>query len=526
MEEQQILTIPAQSSIKGPSPIIGYAVTTIQRAHRIVGEERNIADAYCTGVTRHLPKKFRRHLLSSGDPGVGKTTVMEASLSPFGKDVVRVSRVTGAGLDRGESLDGKILYLEQLVGQEPIQILFLMSEGKLSLISAERDEKSGKVVSKQQTIEGMPVVTSTTIGSSVEGQYASRTSTQRIDESEAQTVRISKRKLTTWATVDHDDPEQLIGRLAWLDGKCRELGKSVRAIKAPWALSLEEKLPKVLAMRRGLDKILNLMGAICFIKSSVGLRPIVKEKIATGIEEAYLIATPEDLDDAIWILGKEIADSISFFLGRSREVFNWLKENPASTSKDASIGLHMSQTRAGEYLKSLTDFEHATREKVGSTYHYTATVDSEPTLELSASYDLTQLPKWVKDNFSMDHAQLLLPDRDIQPSVVFVESLPEPVFDSAKPIVSITGTINSAVSGSTLNNGLDGHDEDTGYDLTLKTLRSIDTGFWSYDYMVERVGKAVQDTTIAKGYLEVLARDGVLVQRSDGYWQLSTGLTQ
>src|SRR2546425_205278 len=266
------------SKIPGLSPVMSYIVNLYHRAYPIVGEAPNIAQIFCTAQTRHLPPQYRRHILPQGEWGMGKSTLLKTVLKPVWSDVRLFTRVTGPGLDRStESLDGKILFIEQILQAEPMQLSFLMSEGELAILSVERDPESKRMVSKETRVKGMPVVASTLTGGQVEAQFLSRVSTLKVDESAEQTQRITEKKLGDWSNRQMGDPTLIAGPLTWIDRKCRDLGPNVREIKAPWASKLKagENIPNVPSMRRGLDKIANLVNAIAFIKAALNLRPAV-----------------------------------------------------------------------------------------------------------------------------------------------------------------------------------------------------------------------------------------------------------
>src|SRR6266571_5532101 len=132
MTETQDLHIGA-SEIPGLSPLMSHIVKVYHHAYDIVGEEANIAQVFCTAETRHLPAQYRRHILPQGEWGMGKSMLLKTVLKPFWADVRLFTRITGAGLDRStEIFDGKILFIEQILQSEPMQLSFLMSEGELA----------------------------------------------------------------------------------------------------------------------------------------------------------------------------------------------------------------------------------------------------------------------------------------------------------------------------------------------------------------------------------------------------------
>ena len=230
-------------------------------------------------------------------------------------------------------------------------------------------------------------------------------------------------------------------------------------------------------MRRGLPKLANLVNVICFLKSALGLRPVVRVKLAEGVFESYLICDPEDLADAVYILGEEdLIESVGYFFARTREVYNFLLSNDGATSKDVAVGLKLSQNRSSEYLRSLKDFGHATRIKVGSEFHYSPVQDSLPELKLGpefikqlrAEYTPEVLRGWFQENFPGENARLLLPGTDIASAVVSVSMPSKPTFDTMNRTVPELDTITPIVPFSPP----DGYDTTTATD-TMGTIEGF-----------------------------------------------------
>jgi hypothetical protein len=428
--------IPSTSSVPGVSPLLSKIVDLYQKLG-LVGEARNITQIWLTLETRHLPRGFRRHVIPHGESGSGKSTVARTILKPFMFDVESYSRLTGPGLDRKtNSMDGKILFVEQIGGNEPGQLKFLMSEGELSLLYAERDE-TGRIVSKTHHIEGMPVVVSTLVGAYIDAQLLNRVSTPEIDDSDQQTGSIIKRKLTTWATVTKESPESILKQLQWLDKRCSELGKRVLDVKIPFAIQLEEKLPKVLAMRRGLDRIASLVACVAFVKAAVGLRAFVELERTEG-PNVYVIAMPEDLTDALFCLGSALAESVTLFFGKAKKIYEHLCANALANNSTRQVArsVGLSQNRAREYLNLLVDLGYATIQKEKQTFFYEAIAkDPNLTLNLDASFTTEDLQDWFDKEFVQTEAKL------VHPSVVIGCTPSEPEPPTVQPIVPEMPTI-------------------------------------------------------------------------------------
>jgi hypothetical protein len=382
---QDVVQIPSESSIPGLSPVLSHVVTQYQ-GMGLIREERNIAQSYVTCETRHLPATHRRSVIFQGESGTGKTKVVRTVLKPFWGDVENYTRFTGPGLERKEgSLDGKILFLEQIEGNEPGQLKFLMTEGSLTILVADRDS-SGRIVSRVHQLKGVPVVFSTLVGAVIDPQLLNRVSTLEIDDSPEQTERITRQKLQQWANIDRGQDEQLLRSIQQIDEKCRELGLHVKEVVIPFATQLEQGLPKILPMRRGTDRIMSLVSAIAFVKGALNLRPLVKLKEHGQFDRyIYVIALPEDLTDALYCLGEAFSDSLTYFFGKSKQIYEELCKNSCASSRDIARVLKLSQNRAREYLNSLVELGYATKTKDKGVYRYEAKPHDNSTLKLEAT---------------------------------------------------------------------------------------------------------------------------------------------
>jgi hypothetical protein len=376
----------------------------------LVGEERNIAQLFLTCMTRHLPAIYRRHAIPQGDSGSGKTELLRTVLAPFWSDVLNYTRVTGAGLERKrESLDGKILFLEQLEGSQPGQLKYLMTGGKLTILVADRDRSRESVFEQ----DGVAVVVSTLVGAMIDPQILNRASTLEIDESEAQTARIVHHKLEHWTNIHGErEEEPALEQIRRIDNQCKLLGPRVKEIKIPFALQLEQGLPKVLSMRRGADRFTSLVGADAFVKAAMGLRPLVIQKEQVG-RNIYVIALPEDFQDAMYCLGEGFADSLTYFLARARQVDEALEKNGGGSSADVARVLGLSQNRAREYLNYLVKLDYATKTMTKGTYRYEAKPhDIHPQIQpqiQQVTYSESDLKHWFKQQFPNNDADLNIP---------------------------------------------------------------------------------------------------------------------
>jgi predicted transcriptional regulator len=425
-------------------------------------------------------------------------------------------------------LDGKILFVEQIGGNEPGQLKFLMTEGELTLLYAERDE-TGRIVSQTHRIEGMPVVISTLAGAVIDTQLLNRVSTPEIDESEMQTSLILKHKLESWSTVQKEPPESILGQLQYIDAKCRQLGKQVIDVKIPFALQLEEKLPKVLAMRRGLDRIASLVAAVAFVKAVLGLRPLIQLSKA-GHPNQYVIAMPEDLQDALFCLGNALAESITFFLGKAKKIYDYLCGSALAnnTAREVARQIGLSQNRAREYLNMLVDLGYATRTKEKQTYQYEAIAkDRNLELNLEASFSDEELKEWHATQFDQSEGELLLPPLVIVGSSSEPKPSTVPGFVVKTPTIQQTARKASPDEHNNITKIPDGRDVENIDDnasesfpaILLGALRKIE-GPFSDDYAVEQITKTGLDRGQAEAWVKRIVSEGLLARDPDGYLRL------
>jgi len=518
--------MPSQSSVLGLSPLLAYVVTRYQLTG-LVGEEKNIAHLFLTCTTRHLKPKYRRHVVTQGETGAGKTTLIRKVLQPFWKDVERHTRVTGPGLDRKEeSLDGKILFLEQLIGSEPTQLKFLMTEGELSILVAERDKETGRVVSRIHRLKGMPVVISTLVGAEIDPQFLSRVSTLEIDESDDQTKAIIHKKLEEWSTVSSEEEWKVYGPLTWLDAKCCELGPYVEAVKIPFAKQLESGLPPTLSMRRGVDRILNLVAAIAFVKAAIGLRPLVEVKPIENVKQVYVVALPEDLDDALFCVGEKLVESVSYFFGRAKEVYDHLlKNSEENKSSDVAVALKMSQNRASEYLRLLAKLGHVTRTRQGREWCYFAVSGCQLELKLNATLTNVELSHWFSENFTEGSTELVLPkDMTLGPAK---PPLPVPVGSSSNPkddtltqIVPTEATIPTIVPKPTSKDHDTGTRQGHSHDLLHRAAAALtkEKGLATIDDLEKMLSGKVSSNEIYR-WMDVIVDEGLAERLDWGRWR-------
>jgi len=438
------IQIPPESKIVGLSSPLSRIVE-LYHEMGLVGEERNIPQLFVTAITRHLPRKYRRHMFPRGSSGSGKTTLVSIVLSVFGSDVERYTRVTGASLERKKNtLNGKILFLEQVEGTTPEQLRYLVSEGKLRILYVDHNG-----VSRSCEVGGGPVIFSTVVGTVADPQLSNRISTLEIDESQQQTSNIIHQKLALWTNIQTQSGKDAFQELQHIDALCKQLGSRIKEIMIPFGSQLEGALPKILSMRRGVDRLLSLVAAIAFLKAALGMRPQVKEQ-----NSIYVTALPEDLNDALYCLGETFSDSLRNFNGRYKEVYETLRNNSSASCKEIARNLQMGETTARDHLNSLLTEGLATRtrDKCG-IYRYKATPQGIPQLKLEVNYTESDLRNWVAQQFPSNTAHLTIPEEALtafeRPKPVQGRLPTDPNFATIQQTGQETGTNGEIVPDNT-----------------------------------------------------------------------------
>ena len=453
------IKIGIMSPVVGLSPLLGHLVCEYQKPtrekHALVGEGGNILQIFLAAETRYLPRHHRQHVVATGDTGLGKSELVRRVIMcpAIWRDVLHYTRITGPGLDRMQgSLDGKILFYEQLgEGQDPNQLKFAMTEGALRVLSSERSE-SGKWVSSEHLVPGEPVLMSTCVPTqNLDRQLLNRTNPLTVDESDQQTRKILESKLLHSSKVIKRDESELNHLVEVIDEACKKLGPAVVDVKIPFAVSFLEKLPIAPQMRRAVDHLTNLISSIAFLKTAVGLRGYVQLK-PSNPWQVYVVATPEDVTDALFCVGRNLADSVGYFVARSREVLSYIIEHPSEDPRQVARGLTppMSQNRSRELLNWLVEWGYATKERQGASFHYEATGRDLPQIDLKPSFSESDLESWIAQNFDVNEGEV------IQPTLPVVLVVPEFKLEptTISEIVAETPTIKPIVPELNTNHSI------------------------------------------------------------------------
>jgi hypothetical protein len=294
----------------------------------LVGEESNIKFLFCGYVSKDLPRRYRLHTIIASQSSAGKTSLVRKVAEPFARHMIDYTNFTGAFLKRQqESMDGKILLLEQLEktnDQDKVSVFdlkFLLSEGKIKVGVAERDEK-GKFVPTVLEVTGIPVVVTTSTNMRIDPETLNRMFLTQADESTEQTQRIVDFTLKSYSTLKLNNTwKEELEHLTVLAEKYRQLAWQISDIIIPFGDKLKKIIPSEnLTIRRDLPKILSLTAVIAFVHASnryrvqdnVGSNFIVGAFGETEKRFKYsIIADPDDFREALEIAGSAIKQTLN-----------------------------------------------------------------------------------------------------------------------------------------------------------------------------------------------------------------------
>jgi hypothetical protein len=406
----------APTSVK-LSPFVRAIVREIQRDGRIVGEERNIVAVFFTLLTKDFRKKLRLHAVLISLSGSGKSTLAEAVLTPFknsrATDVIEVTRITPASLDRfKETLDGKIVYLNQLTGSEPLTIIPLLSEGSLKLLTAEKTQNGNSIQTVLHEVEGMPCLLSTLTNPNFSSEFLRRTLELTLDESPQQTQRIIEAYAKTLATVTQPSIRRFLFCERVID-RVRDFRPSsiVDEVYVPFAPLLASKIPDTVSARSQWPKFLKMVQAIALVKS-ICYRGYYRAKMSgEGVKDfphTFAVATPEDFADAYFVLGSSFFEPIP---SAAERILNYLKSEIETdtfgreqfkrrTIRQIMSATHLSKTTVHKYTDLLGELGLIAKEMDAISGRETAMCQYvRSTLETNFELETFNIEEWISGNF-------------------------------------------------------------------------------------------------------------------------------
>ncbi|EEC0438258.1 toprim domain-containing protein [Salmonella enterica subsp. enterica] len=173
------------------SPDLAERITADMAACGVVGESVNLLTGYLAAVSRKLDRPLAVLIQSSS--AAGKSSLMDAVLNLMPEEErIQYSAMTGQSLYYlGEtSLQHKILAIaeEEGVRQAAYALKLLQSDGELKIASTGKNEQSGELVTREYTVQGPVMLTTTAID--VDEELLNRCLVLTVNESREQTQAI------------------------------------------------------------------------------------------------------------------------------------------------------------------------------------------------------------------------------------------------------------------------------------------------------------------------------------------------
>ncbi|MGH7338782.1 MAG: DNA primase, partial [Myxococcota bacterium] len=182
-----------------------------------VGEENNKRLAYLVATSRLLSKTLA--LVCQSESAAGKSRLMElvAELMPP-EEVAIFSRITPQALYYMESgIAHKLIVVDEREGSDAADysIRSLQSRGKLTAAVPQKDQATGKIVTRTVEIEGPVAYMESTTRTRLNIENENRCYLLHLDESAEQTARIqaaARAAATRAGVLDRDERVRLVAR--------------------------------------------------------------------------------------------------------------------------------------------------------------------------------------------------------------------------------------------------------------------------------------------------------------------------
>jgi len=385
----------------------------------IVGEDNNKLLLFLSKLSylTHEPL----HCILKGESSAGKSWLAENVLRAFPEDdVIKVSRVTPAWLDRCKDLKNKILFVQQLGGAESIQssLHVMLSEKGLVLGTVKRGEGGNWEPYYVQT-EGPVSFVSTTTRLMLDPQLETRCFHVYPDESPEQTLRIQKLQ-QIWDECPWKKEEALeaVKEIRELVEFVKKYG--VKKVIVPFSRLIT--LPsKNLRIRRDRPKLMGLVKTLAMLNQW-------KRFVLEIKGERYVLAEWEDFLDVLHIAEDVLTATMQELSRRERQIRDWCFKAFGQdwfSTKQAAVVLNMSQRTTRRYLNRLVDKGHMFLEREGRgrglTNMYSVNVHAMENFQKTVFAGLTVLPKqelrnalkaWVTENVRNGRADVYKYDEE------------------------------------------------------------------------------------------------------------------
>ena len=191
----------------------------------LVGERTNKLIAYLAATSRKLPRPLAVVVQSSS--AAGKTSLIDGVLSFLPpEDVVRCSALTGQALFYmgQDHLKHKVLAVAEEAGAQDAAyaLKLLQSDGRLSLVTTERDGKTQRTAARRYQVDGPTAILLTTTAIDVDEELLNRSLVLGVDEDRQQTQAIHRQ-------------QRLAAHGRWETGPAAALPRAAKRPEAPGA---------------------------------------------------------------------------------------------------------------------------------------------------------------------------------------------------------------------------------------------------------------------------------------------------
>ena len=330
---------------------------------QIVGETKNKMTITLSADTKLLAKKL--HLILTGGSSVGKNYLANQVLK-LHPNVLDFTRITKRAADYLTDIDlsNYIIYIREMKGIEAADysIRLLMTEGHLTLLTVEKDPRTGKMKKRVVRVKGEPVIISTLTFGTTTPEMSTRTATLTLDESTLQTREILRHQGDEFATLFKKPftEEEMI---------FRTINQTLPPIRVlvPYSPKIAEIFPEdKLRIRRDFKKLESIIEAI----ASYYRRQRFRLKLGN---ETVVIANIDDLRYAIAIFWDILVKSMTGIEKPLVKFYNKLKENLGDisfTKHDAKTATNLSESTCKNYLWKLCKANFLVADKTEKPYSY------------------------------------------------------------------------------------------------------------------------------------------------------------
>jgi len=377
----------------------------------VTGERTNKMAAYLAAVSRKLDEPLS--ILIQSRSSAGKSALQEAILSLVpAEDYIRYTRITDQALfyQDENALVHKILAIEEGagLGGAAYSIRNIQSANRIVLASTGKDPGTGKLRTKEYTVNGPAAVMITTTAIRLDAETASRFIFLSIDESEQMTRAIHRlqRGQETIEGLMHKSDQEKIKRKHQV---AQRMLKPLRVIN-PYSTYLTFPSRSIL-FRRDHKKYLGLIRAVAFlyqyqrkIKSMESAQPF--EYIEVALED---IDTANNLAEVVLCRDlSELARPSKVLLAEIRSMATQMSASQDMTLEDVCFTRRTIREHTGwsdwqvkAHIKQLEDLEYLNvkRGSPGRKYHYAVYPTNMNDINTDSGLNLTssgQIKKFMK----------------------------------------------------------------------------------------------------------------------------------